>query len=109
FLLPNGEINWGCPCLGSAAIGPCSVEFRESVSCFHKSEADPKGSDCLQEFRDMNDCMDRYPELFERKEKSDKAALQSLDEEEEKEVVDSVKEQQASNSATVSESVPPTK
>ena len=42
-ILPNGEINWGCPCLGSMASGPCAVEFREAFSCFHYSKAEPKG------------------------------------------------------------------
>lgn len=35
LILPNGEINWGCPCLGGMATGPCGVEFREAFSCFH--------------------------------------------------------------------------
>ena len=28
LILPNGEINWNCPCLGGMAVGPCGVEFR---------------------------------------------------------------------------------
>lgn len=43
-ILPNGEINWSCPCLGSMASGPCAVEFRDAFSCFHYSKAEPKGS-----------------------------------------------------------------
>lgn len=35
LILPNGDINWNCPCLGGMATGPCGVEFRESFSCFH--------------------------------------------------------------------------
>ena len=53
LILPNGEINWNCPCLGGMAIGarlrailnflkkisgPCGIEFREAFSCFHYSE-----------------------------------------------------------------------
>ena len=34
-ILPNGEINWDCPCLGGAASGPCGTEFRQAFSCFH--------------------------------------------------------------------------
>lgn len=34
-ILPNGEINWECPCLGGAAHGPCATEFRAAFSCFH--------------------------------------------------------------------------
>ncbi|XP_054719934.1 mitochondrial intermembrane space import and assembly protein 40-B-like [Uloborus diversus] len=80
FLLPNGEINWGCPCLGSMVVGPCSVEFRDSISCFHNSTAEPKGSDCLEQFRDMNDCMSRYPNLYKKSDEENENSLQGLDE-----------------------------
>lgn len=53
LLLPTGEINWNCPCLGGMSTGPCGVEFREAFSCFHYSEADPKGSDCYDSFKIM--------------------------------------------------------
>ena len=49
------------------AVGPCGVEFREAFSCFHYSEADPKGSDCIEKFSDMQKCMQSYPELFEER------------------------------------------
>ena len=67
--MPNGDINWNCPCLGGMAVGPCGVDFREAFSCFHYSEADPKGSDCIEKFAEMQKCMQSYPELFEEKEK----------------------------------------
>ena len=35
LVLPNGDINWECPCLGGMATGPCGVEFREAFTCFH--------------------------------------------------------------------------
>lgn len=53
LLLPSGEINFNCPCLGGMATGPCGVEFREAFSCFHYSEAEPKGSDCYDTFKTM--------------------------------------------------------
>merc|ERR1712018_950184 len=28
LILPNGEINWNCPCLGGMAIGPCGNSER---------------------------------------------------------------------------------
>ena len=34
-LLPNGEINWDCPCLGGMPHGPCGQEFKDAFSCFH--------------------------------------------------------------------------
>ncbi|KAM0730158.1 Mitochondrial intermembrane space import and assembly protein 40 [Formica fusca] len=67
LLLPNGEINWNCPCLGGMPTGPCGLEFREAFSCFHYSTADPKGSDCRKIFETMQDCMLQYPALYESK------------------------------------------
>lgn len=34
LILPNGEINWNCPCLGGMATGPCGVEFRFFVTLY---------------------------------------------------------------------------
>ena len=34
-ILPNGEINWDCPCLGGMPHGPCGQEFKDAFSCFH--------------------------------------------------------------------------
>lgn len=64
LVLPNGEINWACPCLGGMATGPCGVEFREAFTCFHHSKADPKGSDCLEIFRAMSTCMSYFPGVY---------------------------------------------
>lgn len=44
LILANGDINWNCPCLGGMATGPCGVEFRNAFSCFHYSDAEPKGN-----------------------------------------------------------------
>merc|ERR1711974_436731 len=72
--------NWNCPCLGGMAIGPCGIEFREAFSCFHYSEAEPKGSDCLEQFAGMQRCMQNYPELFE--ETSEKKERESKEDKE---------------------------
>lgn len=72
LLLPSGEINWNCPCLGGMATGPCGVEFRDAFSCFHYSEADPKGSDCYEAFKTMQDCMQNYPNVYNQQDKDDK-------------------------------------
>ncbi|KAJ8873481.1 hypothetical protein PR048_024299 [Dryococelus australis] len=66
LILPNGDINWNCPCLGGMATGPCGIQFREAFSCFHYSEADPKGSDCYDAFKTMQDCMVKYPSLYNK-------------------------------------------
>ncbi|XP_066285373.1 mitochondrial intermembrane space import and assembly protein 40-B-like [Branchiostoma lanceolatum] len=74
LILPNGEINWQCPCLGGMASGPCGEPFKEAFSCFHYSPAEPKGSDCIEEFRNMQECMSKYPELYpyDKDEENDK-------------------------------------
>jgi len=64
LILPDGEINWNCPCLGGMATGPCGVDFREAFSCFHYSKAEPKGSECYQHFKNMQECMAKYPNLY---------------------------------------------
>ncbi|KAL2076531.1 hypothetical protein ACEWY4_027870 [Coilia grayii] len=64
LILPNGDINWNCPCLGGMASGPCGQQFKEAFSCFHYSKEEVKGSDCVENFRNMQECMQRYPELY---------------------------------------------
>ncbi|XP_064605634.1 mitochondrial intermembrane space import and assembly protein 40-like isoform X2 [Liolophura sinensis] len=71
LILPNGDINWECPCLGGMASGPCGVPFREAFSCFHYSEADPKGSDCYEQFKQMQDCMSSYPDVYPSKDEEE--------------------------------------
>ncbi|XP_063991592.1 mitochondrial intermembrane space import and assembly protein 40-B [Diachasmimorpha longicaudata] len=78
LLLPNGDINWNCPCLGGMATGPCGVEFRDAFSCFHYSTAEPKGSDCYDAFKTMQTCMSEYPALYGNKE----ADLEDLEQQE---------------------------
>lgn len=60
----TGEINWDCPCLGGMAHGPCGPHFREAFSCFVFSEQDPKGIDCVEKFKAMQDCFREHPELY---------------------------------------------
>ncbi|XP_038054157.1 mitochondrial intermembrane space import and assembly protein 40-like isoform X2 [Patiria miniata] len=80
LILSNGDINWSCPCLGGMASGPCGVEFREAFSCFHFSEAEAKGSDCIDKFRTMQECMVQYPELYPVGEQKEKEMVQEAEE-----------------------------
>ncbi|XP_073324741.1 mitochondrial intermembrane space import and assembly protein 40 [Pagrus major] len=75
LILPNGDINWNCPCLGGMASGPCGSQFKEAFSCFHYSKEEVKGSECIDNFRNMQECMQRYPELYPQEE--DKAESNS--------------------------------
>ncbi|KAL1924263.1 uncharacterized protein VTP21DRAFT_7298 [Calcarisporiella thermophila] len=61
---PDGEINWDCPCLGGMANGPCGEKFKAAFSCFVYSTAEPKGIDCVDNFRAMQDCFREYPEVY---------------------------------------------
>ena len=60
----TGEINWDCPCLGGMAHGPCGEEFRAAFSCFVYSKEEPKGMDCIDRFRGMQDCFREHPDIY---------------------------------------------
>lgn len=83
----TGEINWDCPCkffhtkwisdatererltmgmigLGGMAQGPCGEEFKAAFSCFVFSEAEPKGLDCVEKFKGMQDCFRLHPDVY---------------------------------------------
>lgn len=60
----TGEINWDCPCLGGMADGPCGEQFKAAFSCFVYSEVEPKGVDCVEKFRGMQECFRKYPEIY---------------------------------------------
>ena len=68
----TGEINWDCPCLGGMAEGPCGEDFKTAFSCFIYSEEEPKGVNCIEAFKTMQDCFRKselsltglYPDLI---------------------------------------------
>lgn len=60
----TGEINWDCPCLGGMAHGPCGEEFKAAFSCFVYSNEEPKGVDCVEKFRGMQDCFRAHPDVY---------------------------------------------
>lgn len=64
LIKPSGEINWDCPCLQGMADGVCGEQFKAAFSCFHYSEEEVKGSDCVPQFRDMQICFSKYPEIY---------------------------------------------
>lgn len=86
----NGEINWECPCLGGMATGVCGEQFKVAFSCFHTSASEPKGSDCIEQFRTMQECFRQYPEVY--------GEFESIDSEEnEEELFDFGDEQKEDN------------
>uniref|UniRef100_A0A8C1LK83 Coiled-coil-helix-coiled-coil-helix domain containing 4b n=1 Tax=Cyprinus carpio TaxID=7962 RepID=A0A8C1LK83_CYPCA len=67
LILPSGEINWDCPCLGGMASGACGEQFKTLFTCFHFSQEEVKGLDCLEQFRSVQKCFRQHPELFSKK------------------------------------------
>lgn len=55
------------------ASGPCGSQFKEAFSCFHYSKEEVKGSECIDHFRNMQECMQRYPELYPQEEDKDES------------------------------------
>lgn len=46
------------------AHGPCGPDFREAFSCFVHSEQEPKGVECVEKFKAMQDCFRAHPEVY---------------------------------------------
>lgn len=100
----TGEINWDCPCLGGMAHGPCGEEFKEAFSCFVYSEAEPKGIDCVEKFRGMQECFRRYPEYYAEQIKDEEdAAAAAAQMESENEQVGEIPEAQLTTPETSSD------
>ncbi|CAF1287790.1 unnamed protein product [Adineta ricciae] len=70
LILPNGSINWDCPCLGGMASGPCGLVFRRAYTCFHNSSSQMKGAECMSDFDALTKCFAKYPKLYGGKDKS---------------------------------------
>lgn len=43
MILPNGDINWKCTCLGDILESPCGEVFKSAFSCFYYSQEEIKG------------------------------------------------------------------
>lgn len=46
------------------AHGPCGEQFREAFSCFVFSKDEPKGIDCIDKFKGMQDCFREHPDIY---------------------------------------------
>ncbi|CAO3592173.1 unnamed protein product [Absidia cylindrospora] len=80
----TGEINWDCPCLGGMAQGPCGEQFKAAFSCFVYSEAEPKGVDCVEKFKTMQDCFREHPDIYGDEIDDDEAEDDSENQDEQK-------------------------
>ena len=53
-----------CPCIASMKEGPCGDPFLSAYRCFLESETEPKGMDCMEQFKDMQSCIADHPEEY---------------------------------------------
>ncbi|KAK7907430.1 hypothetical protein WMY93_016042 [Mugilogobius chulae] len=61
------------------ASGPCGSQFKEAFSCFHYSKEEVKGSECIDHFRNMQECMQKYPELYPQEDEEDTSPQAEMD------------------------------
>ncbi|OBZ67109.1 Mitochondrial intermembrane space import and assembly protein 40 [Grifola frondosa] len=46
------------------AHGICGEQFREAFSCFVYSEQEPKGIECVEKFKAMQNCFREHPDVY---------------------------------------------
>ena len=54
------------------AQGPCGEDFKAAFSCFVHSEQEPKGVDCVEKFKAMQDCFRKHPDVYGEGESRDR-------------------------------------
>lgn len=58
------------------ADGPCGPQFKEAFSCFVFSEKEPKGIECVDKFKLMQDCFREYPEIYKEEIEDEEKGLE---------------------------------
>ncbi|RCV07474.1 hypothetical protein SETIT_1G247700v2 [Setaria italica] len=53
-----------CPCLDDLKRGPCGSQFIDAFSCYLKSTKEEKGSDCVDPFIALQNCIRGNKEAF---------------------------------------------
>ncbi|XP_074286815.1 mitochondrial intermembrane space import and assembly protein 40 homolog [Silene latifolia] len=53
-----------CPRIADLRKGPCGNQFSEAFLCFLKSSAEEKGSDCVNPFVALQNCVKANPNAF---------------------------------------------
>ncbi|XP_002125847.2 mitochondrial intermembrane space import and assembly protein 40-B-like [Ciona intestinalis] len=75
-ILPNGEINWDCPCLGNLPNGPCGDNFREAFSCWveHKDNEESFAEKCFENFTKWEECISEHKDIYRPTEEKNEAS-----------------------------------
>ncbi|XP_039263634.1 mitochondrial intermembrane space import and assembly protein 40-like [Styela clava] len=65
-ILPNGDINWDCPCLGNLPNGPCGPSFREAFTCWveNRDDQDSFAEKCFDNFSKWEDCLSENRDIY---------------------------------------------
>eukprot|EP00053_Salpingoeca_punica_P001590 m.34148 g.34148 ORF g.34148 m.34148 type:complete len:135 (+) comp11108_c0_seq1:157-561(+) len=63
---PDGEIDWDCPCLQGMASTVCGEDFKAAFSCFVNSKSEVKGSECIEYFGKLHECMAANVDKYEK-------------------------------------------
>lgn len=69
-ILPNGDINWACPCHGNMVYGPCGKQYRDFITeCILKSNKEQDEelesvSNCLEKHLALEKCITKHPVLY---------------------------------------------
>lgn len=53
-----------CPCIASMKEGSCGTPFIAAYRCFLESETEPKGMDCMDQFKSMQACIAEHPDEY---------------------------------------------
>lgn len=72
-----------CPCLDELKKGPCGSQFIDAFSCYLKSTKEEKGSDCVNPFIALQNCIKANQEaftkeIFEEEENDEEAEKSNL-------------------------------
>lgn len=54
------QIDWDSPSLMKVTNGNCGNEFKDAFQCFLKSKHIEKGSDCIDTFNKIQNCLSKY-------------------------------------------------
>ena len=65
-ILPNGEINWDCPCLGNLPNGPCGPSFKEAFTCWVENKDNEQGfaENCFENFTNWERCLSENKDIY---------------------------------------------
>lgn len=55
-----------CPCIADLRNGACGTQFTDAFLCFFKSTAEEKGSDCVNPFVALQNCIKANPDAFSK-------------------------------------------